>query len=622
MADIFISYVREDFDQAEKFANALSSLGWSVFWDRDLIAGSRFKSVLRNELEAAKAIVVLWSKLSVDSDWVNDEAELAKDRKVLVPVLIEDVKPPLGFGSFHTARLIGWKGATSAGDFQRLVIAIEALAPLHKEPAIAKEAERNSQETKAEGRKRLIQQVAAVIVAGILAVSGYFLFRRTVPSAPNPGRANQKTTTNQGAIANQETPKVPESAAAPAPSSPNTGTSKPGRHLVVLMMESRSFDHMLGFLKSTEQDIDGLTRNESNPDSLGHDVKVSDDAAFQGQLVPTPGSSFQDVTMQVFGVLARPDQTQISAPLMRGFIKSYSNRAGGNVKQSRVVMKAFAPKMLPVLTSLALNYAVADHWFSSVPGPTIPNYGFAHYATSFGAADMQLNASFELNRRYPSVYERLISQGRTAKVYYYDQVSGPLGMALLMRDKPSLFAPYQQFLADCDKGSLPDYSFVEPNHVDHAGTAGREEISNDQHPDHSVQAGELFIASTYEALRRSPLWANVILVIVYSNGGGLYDHIVPPAVDSDGFRDSRTGFGFDALGIRVPAVIVSPFIRSGTVDHTVYDHTSLIATARKLFLGADWEKSFLTRRDQNAKTFDHLLTLKSPRTDVVSFDIK
>ena len=352
-------------------------------------------------------------------------------------------------------------------------------------------------------------------------------------------------------------------------------------------------------------------------------MKVSDDAAFQGQLDPTPGNSFQDVRLQVFGTMARPDQQEKSPTrLMQGFVKSYSKQVGGSSNYSRVVMKAFAPKMLPVLTSLALNYAVADHWFSSVPGPTVPNYGFAHYGTSFGGSDMKLNASFELNRHYPSVYERLISQGSTAKLYYYDQASGPLGMALLMRERPSLFASNEQFLADCDRGTLPDYSFVEPNHLDHVGAGGGVVISNDHYPDHDVQAGELFIASTYEALRRSPLWANVILVVVYSNGGGLYDHVVPPAASSDGFIDSGTGFAFDALGIRVPAVIVSPLIPSGTVDHTVYDHTSLIATARKLFLGANWEKSFLTRRDQNAKTFDHLLTLKSPRTDVVSFDIK
>jgi phospholipase C len=129
------------------------------------------------------------------------------------------------------------------------------------------------------------------------------------------------------------------------------------------------------------------------------------------------------------------------------------------------------------------------------------------------------------------------------------------------------------------------------------------------------------IAAVYNAIVSNVAVRNsTILVIVYSNHGGLYDHVPPPVtVNPDGNVSTEPAFDFKRLGVRVPAVVISPYIEPGTVDHTVYDHTSLIATARKLFLGAAWADTWLTERDRRANTFDHLLTRSSPRTDYVTF---
>jgi phospholipase C len=155
--------------------------------------------------------------------------------------------------------------------------------------------------------------------------------------------------------------------------------------------------------------------------------------------------------------------------------------------------------------------------------------------------------------------------------------------------------------------------------------SGTARIANDEHADHDMEAGEQLIHDVYQAIRSNKeVWESSILVITYSQHGGFYDHVPPPTtVSPDGVIAQDPGqnvakikaFDFTRLGVRVPAVIISPYIEPGTVDHTVYDHTSVIATARKLFLGKAAATSYLTERDRLANTFDHLLTRATPRTD-------
>lgn len=218
--------------------------------------------------------------------------------------------------------------------------------------------------------------------------------------------------------------------------------------------------------------------------------------------------------------------------------------------------------------------------------------------------------------RVPSISERMIECGRTAKIYYYDQTSLSLEIVNpnLLKKQDRAFATYSQFISDCRSGNLPDYAFVEPNYNDHTGPDGVIEVASDQYPGHDVQAGELFIAETYNAIRaNSDLWNSTAILIVYAQHGGLYDHVVPPPCTPDGYvagpEATGTGerFAFDRLGVRVPAVLVSPWIARGTIvpGGRVFEHASIPATVTKFFL-SDYDQR--TNREKDAQTFLDVLT--------------
>ncbi len=401
------------------------------------------------------------------------------------------------------------------------------------------------------------------------------------------------------------------------------------QHIVVLMMENRSFDHMLGSLAAVNPQIDGITSQLSNPDTTGAQIKPQPLADFQGQLDPDPDHHFPAVDLQIFGGNTSANR----APNMQGFVKSYFNQQR-DVKHSQKIMYYFPKEKLPVLTTLALEFAVFNRWFSSIPGPTICNRAFAHYGTSFGRVD--LNPIY-LNEPFKSIYTRLTTATpkRTAKVYYYDTTSSTMEVANLLQNQPELFGTYEQFLSDCENGELPDYSFIEPNYSDHE-TDGGEEIANDQHPDHHVQAGELFIATVYNGIKQNPaLWASTALLITYDEHGGIYDHVPPPSCTPDQFTASAnsTGTGsefkFDRLGVRVPSILISPWIPKGTVVNRVFDHASIPATVTKFFLG---DYSPRSPRETSADIFvepksgavdpeRNLLSLTTMRTDCPDFDV-
>ncbi len=126
MADIFISYAREDIEAAQRLAMALEQQGWSVFWDRRIPAGRRFADIIAEQLAAARCVIALWSRAALASDWVLDEAEDARNRNVLAPAFIERVDPPMGFRRIHAADLVGWQGQPAHGEFQRLIEDIAA----------------------------------------------------------------------------------------------------------------------------------------------------------------------------------------------------------------------------------------------------------------------------------------------------------------------------------------------------------------------------------------------------------------------------------------------------------------------------------------------------------------
>jgi phospholipase C len=378
------------------------------------------------------------------------------------------------------------------------------------------------------------------------------------------------------------------------------------KHIVVLMLENRSFDHMIGWLQTPQYRIDGLDGTQLNRDSTGEPVPATRDAAYSGDYDPDVAHDFLNVTEQIFGTKTLPPA---GAPAMSGFVTDYGE-VSGKVSKSHTVMKCFDPKKVPVLTTLAQNYALCTRWFSSVPGPTLPNRAYAHAASSVGHVDMTINWWKESK----TIYELLVDNRHTAKIYYTDATMALTFGGLL--DRQSLFfePDFDQFFRDCKSNNLPDYCFLEPRY--NAGGGDDPTEPSDQHPDHDVEAGEQLIHDVFSAITSNPdTWNSTLLVIVYDEHGGLFDHIPPPAATPpDNIQSVDPPFAFDRLGVRVPAVLVSPYIQAGTVvSDTVFDHSSLAATARKVFLGAGWENTFLTQRDRVANTFEGVLTLEQPR---------
>ena len=401
------------------------------------------------------------------------------------------------------------------------------------------------------------------------------------------------------------------------------------KYVVVLMLENCSFDFVLGFLKPAYQGqaFEGLTGAETVPQDpltgVMDPVPVTRASTPDIYVTPVdPAHELPDTTLQLYGQMAVPAGGQ---PLNNGFVASYSRQKGedGNPlgpAGGRRIMGCVDPKLLPVQAALARNFLVCDHWFSSVPGPTWPNRFFVHAATAAGHDESPttvqiIGANLGL-RRYAmrTIYENLMDQGKTWKIYLHD-VAQSFALTNLhpFMDRFQCFEPQPlkptSFLQDVAAGTLPNYSFIEPRYFALPGLP-----ANDQHPPHDLRQGEKLIATVYDALRGNPaVWRQCLFVLLYDEHGGYYDHVPPPAtVSPDGIPSPVTGFDFTRLGIRVPTILVSPWVPKGQVDQRVYDHTSLLATVKELF----GLPNFLTRRDAAANRFtDRLLPQARPLAD-------
>lgn len=379
----------------------------------------------------------------------------------------------------------------------------------------------------------------------------------------------------------------------------------PFQHLVVLMLENRSFDHMLGFLKSPTYAIEGLDPNAlpTNDPAVGNvPVPATPDARTVSDLNPDPAHDFLNVNVQVFG----NKDADIFGPLMQGFVKDYAAVSKDPTKAANI-MKCFTAQTLPILSTLAKRYAVCDHWFSSVPGSTIPNRLFAHAAHSGGSltqdailAPLRLKTIFEV-------------MDDAANPYSYRIYTATTGGTILLTNLYLIhhqdgFHPYDEFKSDCAHEELPAYTFIEPRYDDDLANGL---YANSQHPDFPVDEGEALIADVYSAIRNSPLWPTTLLLIVYDEHGGIFDHVPPPTLTADPNHppvpvSTNPSFQFDRLGVRVPAVFVSPRIKPGTIISQRFDHCSIVATVRKLFC---LDKTPFNWREAQAATFDNILNL-------------
>lgn len=413
------------------------------------------------------------------------------------------------------------------------------------------------------------------------------------------------------------------------------GPYAPVWNVFVLMLENHSFDNMLS--GSGISGILAATANNCNSYS-GTSYCVNWQA--QSQMPTDPGHEFLDVVQQLTGTNTYPSGGPYPTINNSGFAANYATSTTEGppspppAADIGEIMACFSPSLVPNLCTLASKFAVCDQWFSSIPGPTWPNRFFVHGASSAGLEHSPTKTELaqwkSLGFTYPngSIYDKMNDVGAPWRLYQDEngpldgdipQVSFIKGISQVL-DVEDL----SDFASDLQNPYLYRYTFIEPNYGDLIGNTY--EGGSSQHPMDGVSGGEALISTVYNAIAASPSWTTSILIITYDEHGGFYDYFQPgTAVDpGDGSSDSNnplnwSGFVFDQLGVRVPAVIVSPLIPP-KVDHTVYDHSSVPATLEKLLggtLGKDHTIGALTNRDAAANDVLHLLSLSpnAARTD-------
>ena len=397
----------------------------------------------------------------------------------------------------------------------------------------------------------------------------------------------------------------------------------PIQHVFVLMLENHSFDNMLAL--SGIPGIDAATPSDSNTyNSVTYSV-----AGNAPSSMPTdPGHEFPDVVEQLAGQNAHyPNGGPYPAINNSGFAANYATTTTegplpptGDVGD---IMLCFnTATQLPVLNQLATEFVVCDRWFSSLPGPTWPNRFFLHGGSSNGLDHSPTTAEmleWELldGFKYPhqSIYDAMSARHVGYRLYHDDngplegrvsQVSSLHGIELWDVNDLSGFA------SDLSKPYPYAYTFIEPNYGDVIN--GSYANGSSQHPMDGVTKGEALMKQVYEALRNSPLWESSVLILTYDEHGGFYDHAAPgssyPPDDGSSAKYNQYGFTFEQYGVRVPALVISPWVAAG-VDHTVYDHSSVLKTLESLFFPV----LTLTSRDGNAQPIAGVMSPGQLRTD-------
>lgn len=367
----------------------------------------------------------------------------------------------------------------------------------------------------------------------------------------------------------------------------------PIKHVVVLMMENNSFDRMLGCMTAVYSQLEGVKRDGqfTNPDYPDASHFFAQTSVAADSVPVDPAHDLDDVVRQVDGGACD------------GFVRDFAQHSPQAPQNERYqIMAYFKLGGLPVLHQLARNFPICDHWFSSVPGPTWPNRFFVHSGTSLGHVDMPdgfFHPDLHLYDQ-PTVYERLSERNISWRIYY-----GDVPQSLVMTEQlkfPGNYRKMESFALDASgpADSFPQYVFIEPCYF---GSG-----ENDQHPPTDVMHGEALIATVYNELRgNEELWQSTLFILLYDEHGGFYDHVPPPgAVAPD--NNTKT-FAFDKLGVRVPAVLISPWLDPGVLP-TEFDHTSLLR-----YVSDKWGLGPLGNRTAAAQSFASAFVRTSGRTD-------
>ena len=413
----------------------------------------------------------------------------------------------------------------------------------------------------------------------------------------------------------------------PVPADEPAGRLEAIDHIVVLMLENRSFDHMLGYLSLPpgeggrgRADIDGLRGpavDVNTCDGSTYAIHHLDRTRLAGE-VEDPDHSGASVDEQLAGGGG-------------GFVANFARISAARARQSGqpvpdpgLVMGYYDAGDLPVYDHLAAEYCVVDRWFSSVPGATWPNRLYSIAGRAAGSRDDISPPLYSL----PSFVRHLDERGVDWRWYSFDpgtlRAIDPAyrftrherfayldARTLSPKERAAgeLTEEGPSFLDDVAAGKLPSVSWIDPRFKD-LRVLGPD--SNDDHPPSDVLAGQELVLTIYNALSAGPAWPRTLFAIVYDEHGGFYDHVAPPeALDDDPH--------FRRLGVRVPAILVSPLVARGGSSSALlgpgvhFDHTSLIKTILMRFCNADARIPAMSARVAAANHLGHLLTGGPPR---------
>jgi phospholipase C len=353
---------------------------------------------------------------------------------------------------------------------------------------------------------------------------------------------------------------APWSGASAAPSLPAPGKSGID-HVIVVMMENRSFDHFTGWVPGADGKQAGLrfVDRYGVPHTSWH---LSD---FQGCAHPDPDHSYEGGRIE----------------FNRGKCDGWL-RAGEN---DPFAIGYYTAADLDFWRQASADWTVCDRYFAATMAETYPNRFYQHAARTDRIHNSTVVSTL------PTIWDRLADAHLRGRYYFSDIPFTALWGTKYL----DISAPFPQFLADCASGRLPHVSFVDPRFEDEgSGTSG------DDHPHGDVRSGEEFLAQVYNAVVASPAWERTLLIVNYDEWGGFYDHVPPQeAPDADPANALR--------GFRVPALVVSPRARRGAVAHDVYDHTSVLRT-----IEWRWGLPALTPRDANARNLAEVLDFSAP----------
>ncbi len=365
-----------------------------------------------------------------------------------------------------------------------------------------------------------------------------------------------------------------------------TKLPKPGRsgleHVIVVMMENRSFDHFLGWLPGADGKQAGLTFNDAN--GVPHPTFA---------LAPDfQGCGFHDPDHSYDGARVEWNNGACDGWLRAGRNDAYS------IGYYRRQDLGFFGKAAPAFTA-------CDRFFASILGPTFPN---RIYSLS-GVTDRTSNTTVRID--LPTIFDRL-AQKKISAGYY----SGNFDFLLLYQRYRGTAVPrtHAQFFKQCKSGKLPAFSYIDPNYTFHDEGPSSGNEGNDDHPHADIRAGEYFLSRIYNAVTTSPAWKNTLLIVTFDEWGGFFDHVPPPAAPDVKPEYAQRGF-------RVPCLLISPFARRGRVTHGVYDHTSILKLVEWR-----WGLEPLSVRDAQANNIASALdfserNLQAPRIVVPRLDI-